>query len=172
MIKIVAESVNRRNKTVFLVRVVDGETILSEETAPTINKRDELIWSFAEQYNTTDITIVSESRGVKKKKPTSSTRKRFKFSEIPSIPVLDMEDAADFFDDNEGIVYNRVLIAVKEGMDANRDIIRLFELNGTGVYLTSEKMDWKPGLENALRYFEELEEYEKCAQCRDLIAKL
>ena len=83
-----------------------------------------------------------------------------------------MEDAADFFDDNEDVVYNRVIIAVKEGIESGRDVIRLFELNGSGVYLTSERSDWQPGLENALRHFESKEEYEKCAACVELLKKI
>lgn len=171
MIKIVAESVSKRNKTVFVVKAIEGEDVLSEGTATTINKRDELIWSFAEQYNTTDITILNSDR--KDKNLAKQPKKdKFKYSEIPSIPVLDMEDAKDFFDDNEDIVYNRVLVAVREGLECNKDVIKLFELNGTGVYLTSEREDWKPGLENARMYFQEKELYEKCAECRDLMAKL
>lgn len=171
MIKIVAELVKRRSKTVFLVRAVDGDSIIDEKTATSINKRDELIWSFAEQFNTTDITIIDPDK--KPRKQTKTVKKeKFKFSQIPSIPVLDMQDASDFFDDNEDFVYNRVLIAVDEGLNAKRDTIRLFELNGTGVYITSDKVDWKPGVENAERYFLEREEYEKCAVCRDLLKRL
>lgn len=171
MIKIVAESIKKRNKTLFVVKVLDGTNVLQEETAPTINKRDELIWSFAEQFNTTDIHIVNE-REQANKRDDKQSKSKFKFSEIPSIPVLDMEDAADFFDDHEDIVYNRVIVAVKEGIESGRDVIRLFELNGSGVFLTSEKEDWKPGLENAMRFFEEVEQYEQCAICRDLIRLL
>lgn len=172
MIKIVAESVKRRNKTVFVIKAVDGTTIVEEKTATTLAKRDEVIWKLAEQFNTTNIEIVGE-KAVKGKRPRSKSKKpAFKFSEIPSIPVLDLQDASEFFDENENIVYNRVVVAVKEGIEAKRDVIRLFELNGTGVYITSEKIDWKPGLENAERYFLESEEYEKCAICRDLIKLL
>ena len=170
MIKIVAESVKNKNKTHFVVKVVDGDDVIDEQIATTINKRDQLIWGFAEQFNTTDIHIINE---VKTKAGKAATPKlKFKFSEIPSIPVLDMEDAADFFDENENIVYNRVLIAVGEGIEADKKVIRLFELNGTGVYLTSEKEDWIPGLVNAEKYFIGSEDYEKCALCVELLNKL
>lgn len=171
MIKIVAETVQKRNKTLFVVKAVDGEAVVDEKTATTVNKRDELIWGFAEQFNTTDITIVDTT---KKKIKDGKVRGKstFKFSEIPSIPVLDMQDASEFFDDNEEVVYERVIIAVKEGIESNRDSIRLFELNGTGVYITSDRDDWKSGIENAERFFAEKEAYEKCAVCRDLLTKL
>lgn len=169
--KIIAEAIKKRSKVYFVVKVVEGNNVIEEETATTINKRDQLIWGFAEQYNTTDIAIVSEGDDLRKKRKRSSQPK-FKFSEIPSIPVLDMEDAADYFDDNEDVVYNRVIVAVKEGIDSKRDVIRLFELNGTGVYITSEKSDWESGLENAKDFFEAKEEYEKCAVCVELLKKL
>lgn len=172
MIKIVAEAVKKRNKTVFVVKAVDGDQIVDEKTASTINKRDELIWGFAEQFNTTDITIVDPDRPVKSRRRSGNSKENFKFSEIPSIPVLDMQDASEFFDEHEDIVYNRVIVAVKEGVESKRNVIRLFELNGTGVYITSDKIDWKPGVENAERFFREREEYEKCAVCRDLLKLL
>lgn len=172
MIKIVAEVVKKRTKTVFVVKAVEGDAVIEEKTAATINKRDELIWSFAEQFNTTDITIVDPNKEVPSKRKRTTKTRNFKFSEIPSIPVLDMEDAADFFDDNEELVYGRVIVAVEEGLQSKRDIIRLFELSGTGVYITSDKDDWKSGLENAERFFKELEEYEKCAKCVELLKQL
>jgi hypothetical protein len=172
MIKIVAESVKRRSKTVFVVKAVDGDTIVDEKTATTINKRDELIWGFAEQFNTTDIVIIDPDKKVKGRPRTTKGKRSFKFSEIPSIPVLDMQDASEFFDEHEDVVYNRVIVAVKEGIESERDVIRLFELNGTGVYITSDKVDWKPGVENAEKFFAEREEYEKCAVCRDLLKLL
>lgn len=170
MIKIVAESVKKRNKVHFVVKVIDGNNVIDEQTATTINKRDELIWSFAEQFNTTEIVILNSASATTKRKRES--KPKFKYSEIPSIPVLDMQDASDFFDDNEDIVYNRVIIAVREGIESGRDVIRLFELSGTGVYLTSDKEDWKPGLESAEKYFLAREEYEKCAVCVELLKKL
>lgn len=169
--KIVAEAIKKRSKVVFVVKVVDGDRIVEQETATTINKRDQLIWGFAEQYNTTEINVISDEDSLTSRRKKASQPK-FKFSEIPSIPVLDMEDAADFFDDNEDVVYNRVIIAVREGIESKRDVIRLFELNGTGVYITSEKSDWESGLENAKDYFESKEEYEKCAVCVELLKKL
>lgn len=174
MIKIVAESIKSRNKTHFVVRVVEDDTVIVEQTAATVNKRDELIWDFAEQFNTTDIQIIG-TISVDKTKQTEDAPKgkaKFKYSEIPVIPVVEMSDASDYFDDHEDIVFNRVLVAVREGIESGRNVIRLFELNGTGVYLTSEKADWKSGLDNAEKYFLTTEEYEKCAVCQELKNKL
>ncbi len=173
--KIVAESRTFRNVTLYLVQVLDGEEIIEEKTADTITKRDELIWELAEQFNTTNIVIINEEEEKKKRRTRTKEKEKrsvFKFTEIPSIPVLDMVDAKDYFDENESIVYNRILVAIKEGIRADLDRIKLFELAGTGVYVTSSREDWKSGLKGALDYFEEVEEYEKCALCRDLLLTL
>ena len=85
---------------------------------------------------------------------------------------LDEQDAIEFFNDNEGLVYNRIVQAVEEGLVAHQSSIRLFELNGTGVYFTSEIKDWKRGLEKAIDYFVSVEEYERCITCKQLLSKL
>lgn len=171
--KIVVESRTFRNSTFYLVQVVDGENVIEEKTVDSITRRDEAIWEFAEQFNTTNIVIVDDKKDSKRRR---SVKKRkgddFKFTEIPTIPVLDMSDAKDFFDENESLVYNRILVAIKEGIRADLDMIKLFELSGTGVYVTSFREDWKSGLKGALQFFEEEEEYEKCALCRDLLLTL
>lgn len=168
--KIVVESRTFKNSVFYLVQVIDGENVIEEKTVDSITRRDETIWEFAEQFNTTNIVIVGEE----KKKPRKRKEKGliFKFTEIPTIPVLDMADAKDFFDENQDLVYNRILTAVKEGIRADIDTIKLFELAGTGVYVTSSREDWKSGLKGAIQFFEEVEEYEKCALCRDLMLTL
>lgn len=167
--KIVAESRTFKNSTLYVVSVVDGENILEECTASSIAQRDELIWELAEQFNTTNIEIKDKNKEKRVRTKAKSNTPTFRFTEIPSIPVLDISEAKEFFDDNESLVYNRILTAVSEGVKASINVIKLFELSGTGVYMTSEREDWKNGLKGALRYFEENEEYEKCATCRDLL---
>lgn len=171
--KIVVESRTFKNSTFYLVQVVDGENVIEEKTVDSITRRDETIWQFAEQFNTTNIVIVDDKKQSKRRRSNNKKKSdNFKFTEIPTIPVLDMVDAKDFFDENEELVYNRILVAIKEGIRADLDMIKLFELSGTGVYVTSFREDWKSGLKGALQFFEEVEEYEKCALCRDLLLTL
>ena len=96
----------------------------------------------------------------------------FKFTEIPSIPVLEIEEADLFFDENSDFVYERILQTVEEGLRSKRTEIRLFELNGTGVYVTSNRPDWKVGVQQALDYFVLTEQYDKCITARQLLQKL
>ena len=82
------------------------------------------------------------------------------------------EEADEFFEDNQDFVYSRILEAVEEGIRATRESIRLFELNGTGVYITSQKEEWKNGVHQALDYFVAVEQYDKCIIARQILHKL
>jgi hypothetical protein len=62
--------------------------------------------------------------------------------------------------------------AVEEGLKTNQKNIKLFELNGTGVYITSQKENWRSGLQDALDYYIESEQYEKCSHIQDVIILL
>lgn len=150
----------RNKKQSYIVAVVDGDNCIHKETVVGVINRDEVVWKLADLYGALDIEIIE-------KKP-----EEFKFSEIPSIPVLDLEEADEFFEDNQQEVYDRIIQAVKEGLHVKRDEIRLFELNGTGQYLTSRKNNWKAGLQQALDYFVVIEAYEKCITIKQLMAKL
>lgn len=144
----------------FKVMLTDGSSVVQEEVVNGIKLRDELVWKWCDLYHTVDIVIHDS------KKP------EFKYSEIPSIPVLEESDAEEFFETNQNFVYSRILQAVEEGLQASLTEIRLFELNGTDQYITSRRETWEAGLRDAVKYFEAVEEYEKCAQVTDLIKQL
>lgn len=143
----------------FLIQVIDGANIIHSETAKGLQERDETVWKLADLYNALDIEMVS-------------VQEEFKFTEIPSIPVLEEEEVDEFFESNSDFVYVRILQAVEEGVRSGRDSIRLFELNGTGVYITSNKKDWKNGVQQALDYFITTEQYDRCIAARQLMQSL
>ena len=147
--------------------MVDGKKILHTQTVTTIKQRDDIVWDLAEMYRVVDIDIKSQDKRTEKQK-----KQDFKYTEIPSIPVLSEDDAVEFFDVESGLVFARIIKAVEEGLTMNLDSIRLFELNGTGSYLTSERPYWKDGLQRALQYYLTEEDYLKCAKVRDLMNKL
>jgi isochorismate synthase EntC len=157
--KIIVTSTGKKKK-IYHVEVVDGSISVHKESVSSIEERDELVWQLADLYNALDIEVVDEKTD------------EFKFTEIPSIPVLEEEEADEFFDDNSEFVFDRILQAVEEGVVAKRDSIRLFELNGTDVYITSNREDWKSGVQQALDYFASVEQYNKCIVARQLMLKL
>lgn len=161
--KILVTPISKKSGNKFSVVVMDGNLIIDKGLANTIAERDTIIWKLAEIYNVIDIEIVD----LKNSKTVES-----KFSTIPSIPVIVVEDADEYFEHNKELVYQRVVQAVSEGIMFKKDVIRVFELNGTGVYITSNKDNWYEGLTQALGYYVETEQYNKCAVIKELMAEL
>ena len=143
----------------FVVTLMDGADTIKERIVTGIEARDKAVWEFTDNYNVSDVVLASQKK----------TKKAAKQSPIPTIPVFDEEEAVDFFESNQDFVYNRIVQAVAEGVMFGIDTLRLFELNGTGVYITSKRTNWRAGLVPALKYFEDMEEYEKCSKVRDLM---
>jgi len=158
--KIVVTSTGKRGKS-FLIQVVDGNNIIHSESVKGLQERDQIVWKLADLYNAIDIEMAKVEEV-----------DDFKFTEIPSIPVLEESEADEFFEASSEFVYNRILQAVEEGARSGRDSIRLFELNGTGVYITSNKRDWKNGVQQALDYYVTMEQYDKCIAARQLLQSL
>ena len=159
VMKIVITRTNKKKQS-YEVSVVDGLNSIHKEVVSGIKNRDEVVWKLADLYGAVDIEIVEP-------KP-----REFKFSEIPNIPVLDEQEAEEYFEDCAESVYDRIVTAIKEGLHAKRDVVRLFELSGTGVYLTSQKTHWKAGLEQIVNYYIKIEAYEKCAAVHKLIQRI
>jgi hypothetical protein len=145
------------------VEVVEGSTTFHTELVASIKQRDEVVWSLAATYNAVDIEF-----GAKIVKKTTE----FRYSEIPSIPALYESEAREYFDEEEEFVFERILEAIGEGIEVKADTIRLFEIDGTGKYLTSNREDWIGGLKQAIDYFLTVERYEMCVDAQKMIDKL
>lgn len=70
------------------------------------------------------------------------------------------------------IVIDETVLAIKEGINKKKKSISLFEVADSEYYIELKKDNWKLSLEKALNYYLEREEYNKCAECRDLINQL
>ena len=70
------------------------------------------------------------------------------------------------------VVIEEAIYAIKEGIAKNKTSISLFEVAYSDYYIELKKDKWKSTLEKALEYYIEREEYDKCAETRDLINKL
>ena len=70
------------------------------------------------------------------------------------------------------IVIEETIVAIKEGINKKKKSISLFEIAGSDCYIELGKDQWKLSLENAIEYYIEKEDYNKCIECRDLIGKL
>lgn len=70
------------------------------------------------------------------------------------------------------VIIEETVLAIKEGIKKKRKSIPIFEIAGSNCYVEIEKDKWKSSLENAINYYVEHEDYNKCIECRDLITKL
>lgn len=70
------------------------------------------------------------------------------------------------------VVIEEAVYAIKDGIEKNKSSISLFEVAYSDYYIELEKPKWKTTLEKALEYYLEREEYDRCAETRDLINKL
>jgi len=70
------------------------------------------------------------------------------------------------------VIIEETVIAIKDGIKKKKKSTPIFEIAGSDYYLELEKDKWKSSLENALVYYVEHEDYNKCIECRDLINQL
>jgi hypothetical protein len=70
------------------------------------------------------------------------------------------------------IVRDEAICAIKDGIEKKKSSILLFEIAQSDYYIELGKDKWKPTLEKLIEYYVEREEYDKCAEARDLINKL
>jgi hypothetical protein len=69
-------------------------------------------------------------------------------------------------------VMEELVLAIKEGVTNKKKSISLFALADTDYYINIEKEQWVMSLNNALHYYVEIEDYNKCIECRDILNKL
>jgi hypothetical protein len=69
-------------------------------------------------------------------------------------------------------VRDEAVYAIKDGIAKHKSSISLFEIAQSDYYIELGKDKWKPTLEKLIEYYAEREEYDKCAEARDLISKL
>lgn len=69
-------------------------------------------------------------------------------------------------------IIEETVFAVKDGIKKKKKSIPLFEIANSSHYINLEKGQWKDILENAISFYIENENYDKCIECRDLIKQL
>jgi len=69
-------------------------------------------------------------------------------------------------------VMEETIYAIKDGIEKKKSSISLFEVANSDYYIELSKENWKPALEHLIEFYVEREEYDKCAEARDLINKL
>ena len=86
---------------------------------------------------------------------------------IPIISLADFEAKAKKTTMMKSLVSN-----IAEGIEYELESVNIAEIKNHDVIISVPKSEWKGGLENAMDYYIEKEEYEECSKIKSLIEKL
>ena len=86
---------------------------------------------------------------------------------IPIISLEDFEAKA-----KKPTVMKSLVSNIAEGIIDNLESVNVAEIKHTDIILSVPKSEWKGGLENAMNYYIEKEEYEECSKIKNLIDKI
>ena len=89
---------------------------------------------------------------------------------IRKIPIISLEDFETKSKKRQ--VYKSLIQNISEGIEFNLDSVNIAEINHHDVIINVPKTEWKSGLQNAINYYIEREEYEECSKIKKLINKL
>lgn len=79
------------------------------------------------------------------------------------------EKGERYHPDFASIVFTEVVESIEDSIYFPSDEVDLFELRGDCTFITLEKQYFPEVLAEALKYFEENENYEMCTKCQKLI---
>ena len=88
-------------------------------------------------------------------------------TKLPIISLNDFETQSKKRTMMKSLVEN-----VTEGLKSNLESVNIAEIKNHNVMISVPKTEWKSGLEKAIDYYVETEEYEECSKIKDLINKL
>ena len=86
---------------------------------------------------------------------------------IPIISLEDFEAKA-----KKPIVIKSLVSNIAEGIEDDLESVNIAEIKNYDIILSIPKSEWKSGLENAMNYYIEKEEYEECSKIKKLIEKI
>ena len=69
-------------------------------------------------------------------------------------------------------VYRSLVESVAEGVEYKLESVNIAEIKNQDIMISVPKTEWKAGLEKALDYYIEKEEYEECSKVKKLIDRL
>ena len=86
---------------------------------------------------------------------------------IPIISLEDFEAKA-----KKPLMVKTLVNNIAEGIEDNLESVNIAEIKNYDLILNVPKSEWRGGLEKALEYYIEGEEYEQCSKIKKLIDKL
>ena len=86
---------------------------------------------------------------------------------IPIISLKDFETKS-----KKRQVYKSLVQSITEGVEYKLESVNIAEIKNHDIMVNVPKTEWKSGLEKAMNYYVEKEEYEECSKIKNLINKL
>ena len=86
------------------------------------------------------------------------------------IPLISLEDFETKSKKRQ--VYKSLVQSISEGVEFKLESVNVAEIKNHDMIISVPKTEWKSGLENAMEYYIEREEYEECSKIKNLIKKL
>ena len=86
---------------------------------------------------------------------------------IPIISLADFEAKA-----KKPLMFKSLVTNIAEGIEDNLQSVNIAEIKNHNVILNVSRSEWEGGLNKALEFYIEREEYEECSKIKNLISKL
>ena len=86
------------------------------------------------------------------------------------IPIISLEDFETKSKKRQ--VFSSLVENIADGVELNLESVNIAEIKHQNLIISVPKSEWKSGLEKAIDFYVEKEEYEKCSRIKDLIDQL
>tara|TARA_R110001583_G_C5448430_1_gene390639 strand:+ start:238 stop:510 length:273 start_codon:yes stop_codon:yes gene_type:complete len=86
---------------------------------------------------------------------------------IPTISLEDFETKS-----KKTIMMKSLVENIAEGIEDNLESVNIAEIKNYDVIISVPKEEWKAGLENAMDYYINTEEYEECSKIKKILEKI
>ena len=86
---------------------------------------------------------------------------------IPTISLEDFEAKA-----KKPIMMKSLVTNIANGIEDDLESVNIAEIKNHNVIISVPKTEWKAGLEQAMDYYIEKEEYEECSKIKKILKRL
>ena len=86
------------------------------------------------------------------------------------IPIISLEDFET--KSKKPLMMKSLVVNIADGIEDNLESVNVAEIKNHDIIISVSKDEWRGGLENAMDYYIEREEYEECSKIKKLIKKL
>ena len=86
---------------------------------------------------------------------------------LPIISLEDFEAKA-----KKPLMMKTLVKNIAEGIEENLESVNIAEIKNQNLIINVPKSEWKSGLNKALEYYVNTEEYEECSKIKNILSKL